>query len=630
MDNRTVNRTAYRLFGRFFTGNEKYRHLEPLLIKARISLPYDIYLSTSLLISIAVTILLGLAGFIFLMQKGTFAGMPEDPGYIIYPAGLLVIVLLALTVFSVASIVPKYIADMRREKIDIMLPHSVAMMHALSRGDSNILGFFEVLAKNGKLYGEVSKEVDMILKDVKIFNYTLKEAIESACKNTPSDNFKNLLESMHTVVTGGGDLSAFFASRSEQYRKIAIMRNKAFLETIGTLSEVYITAFAAGPLFIICLLVVLGMVGESNYSMLLMIIYVIIPGSAIAFTLLMSIINKDGMSQLLTIKTTVCDFTRYVPSVGDIEESDANVIKKARSRYLRHKFLHDPVEALINRPGLLLYMFVPVAVIFFAANTFTFFQTVSNFNELVYLIDDYIVFAVLIAVIPFCVFVEIQFWRYRKIGDIFPEFLNRLTSLHDSGLTISRSIEILRDSDLGNLNKEIKNIDADIKWNQDINGALERFSQRVKTVSIVRVVALINSAIKTTGNIKATLGIATDDAVISKSLEKERRSDMKLHVMIIYAAFFIFLYVAYILVTDFLPQVPDISDTTISEMVGPAIAFSGYDSMLYTRIFFHAALIQGSFTGLVAGQIGEGNIRLGVKHSVIMIISAYVLFVFMI
>jgi len=38
----------------------------------------------------------------------------------------------------------------------------------------------------------------------------------------------------------------------------------------------------------------------------------------------------------------------------------------------------------------------------------------------------------------------------------------------------------------------------------------------------------------------------------------------------------------------------------------------------YNALFILMAVIQGILTGLVAGQIGEGSVIAGVKHSIIM------------
>ena len=43
----------------------------------------------------------------------------------------------------------------------------------------------------------------------------------------------------------------------------------------------------------------------------------------------------------------------------------------------------------------------------------------------------------------------------------------------------------------------------------------------------------------------------------------------------------------------------------------------------YNALFISMIIIQGIFTGLVAGQIGEGSAVAGLKHSVIMTCSGF-------
>jgi flagellar protein FlaJ len=52
----------------------------------------------------------------------------------------------------------------------------------------------------------------------------------------------------------------------------------------------------------------------------------------------------------------------------------------------------------------------------------------------------------------------------------------------------------------------------------------------------------------------------------------------------------------------------------------------GIDIDLYTRLFFHAALIQGFFSGLIAGQMGEGHVFSGIKHALIMVTISFLVF----
>jgi hypothetical protein len=57
--------------------------------------------------------------------------------------------------------------------------------------------------------------------------------------------------------------------------------------------------------------------------------------------------------------------------------------------------------------------------------------------------------------------------------------------------------------------------------------------------------------------------------------------------------------------------------------------FSINKSCYYYALFLLMAIIQGIFSGLVAGQIGEGSVTAGLKHSSIMTLSGFGLLLFL-
>jgi len=52
-------------------------------------------------------------------------------------------------------------------------------------------------------------------------------------------------------------------------------------------------------------------------------------------------------------------------------------------------------------------------------------------------------------------------------------------------------------------------------------------------------------------------------------------------------------------------------------------------SCYYYALFLLMAIVQGIFSGLVAGQIGEGSVTAGLKHSSIMTISGFSILLFL-
>lgn len=601
---------AYKLFGENIAAKSTdLSDLQQKMTYARIGVPALMYLARAYLISMLAALPVG--GIIFLLFITKFE-------LIFGAAALAAVPILAvfsgLAAYNLIIVYPGIVANIRGKKIEIALPHAVALMHALSRGNGNIMSFFEIIGRNKKLYGELSEEANGILIDITMFNVDVPNALKKAGKRTPSESFKNFVESLSTVITSGGDLRSFFLVKSEQYRLKALNENKSFMEMLGLLSEVYVTGFAAGPLFIITLLVVMGVIGGENVLILNVVVYLIVPGGAVMFIILLSSLTQGHDSEFIE------------PDVPDSHEEN-EVLQKASLRFKVYQFIKNPLLGLIEKPDIVLYFTVPAALLFFIVTTYSFYGL--EFNNMIYEIDDYLIFSTLIAVIPYSIFLEIHSSRLKKMIQNFPEFLNRLLSLHESGFTLTKSLKLLQLSELGSLNSEVKKMNADVEWHGRVVQALKNFGDRIKTIGVMRTASLLESAGKMTGNIKDSLAIAATDALTSRTLEDERKTTMKMQVIIIYVSFFIFLYVVNSLVSEFLPQLPDLppdSGGQAASIIGEGLSFTGIDKPLYVRLFFHAAVLEGFFSGLVGGQIGEGDAKLGLKHSIIMTIIAYVLF----
>lgn len=609
MDLYKFDRISYGIFGKWIEKRSgAYVELSHKLIQAHVGVPYEIYVSRTYLISILLSLPLGILVYLLLYDMFGFMG---DFSLLIVP---LLSVFCGFAVYSLMMAYPYYIANVRGNSLDIVLPHAVALMHAMSRGSSDITGFFKIISNNKKIYGEVSNEVRGVLIDTSILNNDLNTALRNAARNSPSESFKNFLDSLSTIITGGGNLVAYFLTKSEQYRLKALNANKAFMENLAVMAEMYVTGVAVGPLFIIVLLVVLGLIGgDKYYIFLLMMVYLFIPAGGIFFLLILSSMTDGTTSKFVKISDN------YHP------ETEYQSIIKGMTRQRIYLFLKNHLKEFIEYPEKILYISVPIGLFFFIVTTFGYYSL--EFDQLIYMIDDYLVFTAVIILLPYVVFVEVHFRRINQISSNFPEFLSRLVSLHESGLTLTASIKRLRTSNLGIMNEEVRKLITDIELGDGISAAFRNLGNRVNTITVQRAVVLIENALKMTGNVKDTLVIAASDAVTAKSMEEERSQSIKMYVLILYIAFFVFLYVSWSLVTGFFPQLPETQPGDVVEIAGEGISFAGFDKPLYIRLFFHAAILEALFSGLVAGQLGEGNAKLGLKHGLIMISIAYVVFV---
>jgi flagellar protein FlaJ len=141
-------------------------------------------------------------------------------------------------------------------------------------------------------------------------------------------------------------------------------------------------------------------------------------------------------------------------------------------------------------------------------------------------------------------------------------------------------------------------------------------------------VDLIAKASRAGGDVSEVLRAAAKDTFEVVNLQQERSNQMIIYVIIVLVSFAVFLFVIAILVSSFL---------TTMATAGAAAASSGaqgfmgkIDIFTYKRLFSHAAMLQGFFSGMVAGQMGEGRFTAGLKYSAMMLLIAWVTFRFFI
>ena len=170
-------------------------------------------------------------------------------------------------------------------------------------------------------------------------------------------------------------------------------------------------------------------------------------------------------------------------------------------------------------------------------------------------------------------------------------------------------------------------MDSEMSWNVPFVTAMYRFGQRLRTPLADRSVDLIAKASRAGGDASEVLRAAAKDTYEFVNLKTERRNNMMIYVVIVLISFLVFLFVIFVLVTTFL--------TTMSTaamrhrpMPGRAPVHQKPRIFFYKRLFAHAAMIQGIFSGLVAGQMGEGSAVAGLKYSVIMLLIAWLAFRF--
>ncbi|PPA79640.1 MAG: flagellar assembly protein J [ANME-2 cluster archaeon HR1] len=298
---------AFRLFGSLFkTRREKYFNLRQDLLKTRWNISYDMYLSVALLCSIFMSII-GLVVAIIIIW---FVGTPDivmDQSIITDAVqrfnqykniAIKIIVVIASVVifgggtFFTIRYYPALFNSTRKRNIDQMLPYAVHYMSAMSGAGVVPVDVFLSLAKN-PIYGEAAVEASYIVRDIKLMGYDLVHGLKTVAATTPSYKLQEFLQGAITIVSSGGDLESFLKLKANQFVVENMREQREFLETLGLIAETYVTAFIAGPLFLIVMVSVMSIMGGSDMIILYLLIYMVIPVSSVMFVILVSSLTPE-------------------------------------------------------------------------------------------------------------------------------------------------------------------------------------------------------------------------------------------------------------------------------------------------------------------------------------------------
>jgi flagellar protein FlaJ len=315
------------------------------------------------------------------------------------------------------------------------------------------------------------------------------------------------------------------------------------------------------------------------------------------------------------------------------EDESSEVTKKLEaersSREGIGRFLKHPVEVLTEKPINILIVCIPLAFIVLIGG---FIYMVRSYGIKVLFtstaVDDIAVWAVLIAITPLALLDLKEQFRVKNLENALPNFFRDLAGMNDSGMTLPNAVHLVARAEYGTLTPHIRKLDNEMSWGVGFVEALYGFGKSLGTTLADRSVDLIAKASRAGGDVSEVLRAAAKDTYEVVNLQQERSNNMLIYVVIVLVSFAVFLFVIAILVSSFL---------TTMATAGSAAASSGargfmgqIDIFIYKRLFSHAAMLQGFFSGLVAGQMGEARFISGLKYSTIMLLIAWVTFRFFI
>ncbi|MFZ1896711.1 type II secretion system F family protein [Methanoregula sp.] len=294
------------------------------------------------------------------------------------------------------------------------------------------------------------------------------------------------------------------------------------------------------------------------------------------------------------------------------------------------RFFKHPLRVLTEQPVNILIVCLPLSLIVFIGGFISMVKTYGIavlFNSTV--IDDFAILAILISIIPVAILDFREQRRMSNLEDALPNFFRDLAGMNDSGMTLPSAVHLVAGAEYGALTPHIRKLDNEMSWGVGFVEGMYRFGKNLGTPLADRSVDLIAKASKAGGDISEVLRAAANDTFEVVNLAQERRNNMFIYVIIVIVSWAVFLFVIAILVSSFLSTMATAG--AAAQMSAASSKFMGrVDLPAYKRLFSHAAMIQGFFSGLCAGQMGEGRVVAGLKYSAIMLIISWVVFRFFI
>ncbi|MFB6154956.1 MAG: type II secretion system F family protein [Haloferacaceae archaeon] len=531
----------------------------------------------------------------------------------------------------------------RASQIEATVPRTVAFVYALSRSGMPFPKVLQTLTRNEGVYGEAARELGVVVREMNVFGVDVITALQRMSDRTPSDSLEEFGENLASVLGSGRQLSTFLRQQYERYQEEAEAQQERYLELLGTLAEVYVTVLVAGPLFFVTVLVVIGLVMSNTLPLVRFLTYVAIPLASAGF-----VVYVDSVAQSSNVRgeyeqgseeprSSLRRHRRQAASDGGVvadrwQANRERLRTYDRFRQLR-RWLERPVESVLRNPQATLLVTVPVGLLYVALES----GPVPLGPGAAGVLDEPVVLATVFVLGVYTVVHEIQKRRVHAIETEVPDFLDRLASVNEAGMTIVGSIHRVADSDLGALGDEMARVRRDIRWGADARTALRRMDRRVGTPMVSRAVTLITNAMTASSDVAPVLRIAATEAHDTRQLQQRRRDEMLTYLVVIYISFLVFLAIVVALSVSFIPAIESATSQAMSGVQPPAgmgsqasiiTGVRDVNTAAYHRLLFHVTAVQAVCSGLIAGKLGEGSVHDGLKHSATMLLLTYLMFQF--
>jgi len=210
--------------------------------------------------------------------------------------------------------------------------------------------------------------------------------------------------------------------------------------------------------------------------------------------------------------------------------------------------------------------------------------------------------------------------KLKAMDDNLPFLLREIADSQRIGMHLPRAIAEAAKRNYGPLTPYLKKLAAKVSWGVSFRDAMISFRENVNTTLTRQATILILEAEKSGGELEKIFDSATNHIQEQLDIKRERENSIQPYIFIIYISFLIFCIVILVLFSTFFEQFGSfpLIVNNVETIVIPIHAFRA--------VFLYLIASQAFFSGLTAGKMGNGSIKVGTVHATALLIVGFLFY----
>ena len=232
--------------------------------------------------------------------------------------------------------------------------------------------------------------------------------------------------------------------------------------------------------------------------------------------------------------------------------------------------------------------------------------------------------SLLVALGPYSADATLAGRRVRRYEEDFTDFLFELSELIRGGIDPVKATLTLSQGSLGSITKPVQVVAKQMEIGFTFEQAMRNLATSLKSSLVNRYIDLVIQASYSGGAVANLIQRASADMSTFLNIESEKRAGLSQYMIVLYTGQVILIALCAILVVQFLPELSAVSSLGATSFTSSILGQADIGSVPLERDLYLLIVINGFMGGLVIGKISEGKLKHGIKHSLILVLIAFI------